>query len=81
MRDKIIRISWSNPLFLDDAILSNLSNTQGLYYISRIFGGKETSLYVGIATQNNTISKRLKSHKKHWLKLYRGKIRVRIGRV
>ncbi len=81
MRDKIIRINWSKPLLLDDAISNDLSNQQGLYYISRVFGNKETSLYIGIATENNTIRKRLKSHKKHWLVLYRGKIFVRIGCV
>ena len=81
MRDKIIRINWSKPLLLDDAISSDSSCIQGLYYISRVFGKKETSLYIGIATQDNTISHRLKAHKKHWLKLYRGKIFVRIGKI
>lgn len=81
MRDKIIRINWSKPLLLDDAISSDSSCIQGLYYISRIFEKKETSLYIGIATQDNTISHRLKAHKKHWLKLYRGKIFVRIGKI
>ena len=81
MKDKIIRINWSEPLLLDDAISSDLSNIQGLYYISRVFGEKETSLYIGIATQNNTISHRLKAHKEDWLKLYRGKIFVRLGKI
>lgn len=81
MRDKIIRIKWSQALLLDDAISDELSNQQGLYYITRVFGNKETSLYVGIATENNTIRKRLKTHKKHWLSLYRGRIFVRIGHI
>ena len=79
VRDKIIRIHWNKPLVLSEAIESELSNMQGLYYISRVFGKKETSLYLGIATQNNTIRNRLKSHAKHWLNLYRGRIFVRIG--
>lgn len=81
MRDKIIRINWNKALLLDDAIASDLSNTQGLYYISRIFGNKETSLYLGIATKNNTIRHRLRGHKDSWLKQYRGKIYVRLGHV
>lgn len=81
MRDKIIRINWSNPLLLDDAISSDLSSNQGLYYISCVLGKKETSLYIGIATRNNTIGRRLKAHKVGWLKLYRGKILVRIGQI
>ena len=67
MRDKIIRINWNEALPLEDAIASDLSNTQGLYYISRVFGNKETSLYLGIATQRNTIRNRLKNHSEHWL--------------
>lgn len=81
MRDKIIRISWHKALPIEEVIASDLSNTQGLYYISRVFGNKETSLYLGIATQRNTIRNRLKSHSEHWLNLYRGKIYVRLGHI
>ena len=81
MPDKIIRIEWSSPLPFDKAVLSNLSNTQGLYYITRLFGNKETSLYLGIATKNNTIRNRLRGHKKNWLFLYRGQKFVRIGKI
>ncbi len=81
MRDKIIRIHWNKALPLDEAISSDLSKTQGLYYLTRVFGEKETSLYIGIATNNNTISHRLKAHRDHWLNLYSGKIYVRIGTV
>ena len=81
MRDKIIRIHWNKALPLEDAIASDLSNTQGLYYISRVFGNKETSIYLGIATQHNTIRNRLKNHNEHWLNLYRGEIYVRLGHI
>ena len=81
MRDKIIRIHWNTPMLLDDAIESDLSNTQGLYYITRLFGAKETSLYLGIATRDNTIRHRLRGHKSYWLPEYRGKIFVRIGSI
>ena len=81
MRDKIIRIKWNDALLLDKAIESELSNAQGLYYLSRVFGENETSLYLGIATKHNTIRNRLKSHRDSWLKLYRGKLYVRIGHI
>jgi len=81
MRDKIIRINWSKPVELHEAIQSRMTEMQGLYYITRVFGSKETSLYLGIATGDNTIKNRLNDHKKHWLNLYRGKIYVRLGRV
>ncbi|MBQ3119868.1 MAG: hypothetical protein IJC12_03270 [Peptococcaceae bacterium] len=81
MRDKVIRIHWHDAFILEDAIKSELSKSQGLYYISRVFGCKETSLYLGIATNNNTIRHRLLGHKSSWLHLYRGKIFVRIGEI
>ena len=81
MRDKIIRINWSEPFTLENAIQSELSKTQGLYYITRVFGEKETSLYLGIARQNNTIKHRLEGHRDWWLPSYRGKIYVRIGNI
>ncbi len=81
MHENIIRIYWYEPLSLEDAIASELAKEQGLYYITRIFGSKETSLYIGKASHNNTIQNRLKSHRGHWLPEYRGKINVRIGHV
>ena len=81
MRDRIIRIQWNDPIELNEAIKSRSSEIQGLYYLTRVFGDNETSLYLGIATGENTIRNRLLSHKKEWLKLYRGKIYVRIGKV
>lgn len=72
MRDKIIRIYWHDAIELKEAIQNELSNTQGLYYITRLFGSKESSLYLGIATGKNTIRNRLRAHSKDWLNLYRG---------
>ncbi|MEG2660514.1 MAG: hypothetical protein RR978_07330 [Oscillospiraceae bacterium] len=79
MRDRIIRIEWSEPLLIENAIASPLSRQAGLYYITRLFGSKETSLYIGKAT--NTIRQRLKSHNKDWVHDYRGKIFVRLGTI
>lgn len=79
MRDKIIRIEWSEPLLIEDAIESPASYHAGLYYLTRLFGTKETSLYIGKAT--NTIRERLKSHRKEWVYEYRGKIFVRLGTI
>ena len=81
MKDKIIRIYWNDPIQFDDALKSELAKTQGLYYITRKFGAKETSLYLGIARYGNTIRHRLESHRDNWLYEYRGQIYVRIGHV
>lgn len=81
MRDKIIRIGWSPAMPLADAIRSPLSDIQGLYYITRVFGGKETSLYLGIARYHNTVRRRLEAHRNNWLPAYRGAVYVRIGHI
>ena len=51
MRDKIIRIHWSDPVLVDEMIKSEDSLQAGLYYITRMLHDKETSLYIGKATR------------------------------
>ena len=80
MRDRIIRIRWSEPLDLESAIESQSSNTTGLYYITTVLN-KEISLYIGIARGYNTIKRRLIAHREDWLKYYRGNIQIRIGKI
>ena len=82
MRDKIIRIQWSDPMLIDDAIESDASLHPGLYYITRKLHNKETSLYIGKASR--TIKERLIDHskkRKWWLFDLYGKKHVRIGRI
>lgn len=79
MRDKIIRIKWSDPLPIDDAIEQEDSLYPGLYYITRVLHGKETSLYIGKATR--TIRERLISHRKEWLSNRYGEKNIRLGRI
>ena len=79
MKDKIIRILWSEPSSLDLTMSMIGSQQPGLYYITRLWGSHETSLYIGKASR--TIRERLEDHKKHWLHLYRGQILVRLGHI
>ena len=79
MRDKIIRIKWSDPLPVDDAIEQKDSLYPGLYYITRVLHGEETSLYIGKATR--TIRERLISHRKEWLSNRYGEKNIRLGRI
>ena len=79
MKNKIIRISWSEPAPLDLAMSMMGSLQPGLYYITRLWGSHETSLYIGKASR--TIRERLNDHKNHWLHLYRGQILVRLGHI
>ena len=57
MKDKIIRILWSEPAPLDLAMSMLGSQQPGLYYITRLWGSHETSLYIGKASR--TIRERL----------------------
>lgn len=78
MRDKVIRIQWEAPINIKDAILNPVTSGKGLYYITRLYGNKETSLYFGQSA--TSIRSRLISHL-YWTNLYRGKILVRLGNV
>lgn len=82
MRDKIIRIHWSEPMLVDEVIESEDSLQAGLYYITRKLHGKETSLYIGKATR--TIRERLIDHRRgrnEWLNNRYGEKYVRIGTI
>lgn len=79
MRDRIIRIHWSYPGQIDNVIASPESTEKGVYYISRDFGGHETSLYLGKATR--TFRERLKAHNENWLTSVRGTIYIRLGLI
>lgn len=78
MRDKVIRILWDSPINILDAISSPVTSGKGLYYITRIYADKETSLYLG--QSGTSIKSRLMSHL-YWTNLYRGKIFVRLGKI
>ena len=78
MRDKIIRIQWSDPVLMDEMIASETSLEAGLYYITRKLHGKETSLYIG---KTRTVRERLIAHRDQWLANRYGEKYVRIGTI
>lgn len=79
MRSKIIRVHWTDPRPIDDVISSLSDDEIGLYYITRICRGKESSLYIGESFYS--IKDRLLSHK-GWVHGYsRSEIYVRLGRI
>lgn len=79
MRDKIIRIYWSEPMLIEDVIESEESLQSGLYYITRNLHEKEVSLYIGKATR--TIRERLQDHRRSWLSNRYGEKYVRMGKI
>ena len=76
---KEITIKWSYPKEIDNVIVSDEANGIGIYYISRMFGDKETLLYIGKSTAS--FRSRLENHKTEWLDSYRGAKYVRLGTI
>ena len=61
-RPKSITIYWSKPVLWEERNdSSGIDNGPGVYAISRVFGGKETPLYIG-ETKRTTFSKRMDEH-------------------
>ncbi len=78
MKDRIIRIYWHKAMPYDEALKSELTLNQGLYYITRKWGNSsEKSLYIGKASHYNTIRHRLKVHRYKWY----GEKLVRVGEI
>lgn len=76
---KEITIKWSYPREFDKVLSSEQAKHIGIYYISRVFGGKETLLYIGKTTAS--FISRLSDHKKKWLDNHRGTKYVRLGEI
>lgn len=58
---KEITIKWSYPVEYDRVLQSERMDEIGLYYVSRVFGGTETLLYIGKSI--NSFGTRLRAHK------------------
>ena len=78
-RYKSVTIEWSYPIRLDKILQKECMNDIGLYYISRVFGNKESILYIGKTT--HSFGQRLQSHCGDWIDTYRGEKFVRLGRI
>lgn len=86
-RPKKITINWSRPIPWDERDLYEAIETgPGVYAISRIFGNKETLLYIG-ETKRESFKKRMDEHvtdhnkgKEEFLNL-RGRKYVRFGHI
>lgn len=76
---KKITIEWSNPEKVDDVLKSPTlkEDRWGLYQICTETENEITFLYIGKSWAD--YHKRLRSHRKEWFKLYKGKKYVRFG--
>ncbi|ABR48422.1 hypothetical protein Amet_2264 [Alkaliphilus metalliredigens QYMF] len=73
-----IILKWFGPYDLERIQLYDLAFDKGIYMISRIWGEKETLLYIGRTKRE--FQKRLKEHDV-WIKQYRGQIKIRLGLI
>jgi len=72
-----VQIRWHGPYNLDSITMRDVCYNNGIYAISRVFGGKETLLYIG--KTGRTFVQRLTEHNKDWLWSVRGLIQIRVG--
>jgi hypothetical protein len=77
MRKKDIIIKWTYPTKFNNAFEKEICSQYGLYYISRIFAGKETLIYIGKTI--DSYSNRMKSHTDNWLSTVKGEKLIRFG--
>ncbi|HDX9577692.1 TPA: GIY-YIG nuclease family protein [Bacillus pseudomycoides] len=72
-----VNIRWFGAYDLDSLDGKQIIMNKGIYAIYRVYGGKETLIYIGKTKRN--FLKRLKEHNKDWLWKVRGEIRIRFG--
>ena len=72
-----ITLDWSYPMDINNILYDERMGDIGIYYITRIFGGKVSDLYIGKTTDR--FGRRLESHTWDWLDNYRGSKQVRLG--
>ncbi|QCJ45509.1 GIY-YIG nuclease family protein (plasmid) [Bacillus sp. S3] len=72
-----VYIRWYGPYSLDNINIRDIAYHNGVYSIYRVFGGKETLLYIG--KTGRSFIQRITEHNKDWLWNVRGAIQIRFG--
>lgn len=72
-----VNIRWFGPYNLENFYLKDISLNLGIYTIYRIYGDKETLIYIGKTSRD--FYRRINEHHKHWLCDVKGKIEIRLG--
>lgn len=74
---ELVTIHWHGPYRVDNLALHDITLETGIYAISRIFGGRESLLYIGQTLRD--FEKRIGEHRRDWLNFERGQILIRCG--
>jgi hypothetical protein len=72
-----VHIRWYGAYSLDNFYNKDIAAYLGIYAIYRVYGEKETLLYLGKTSR--TFCQRISEHKKDWLWNVKGKIKIRVG--
>jgi hypothetical protein len=72
-----IKINWHGPYDINNIGNYDVSNSIGIYAVYRVWGGKESLLYIG-KTERSFLN-RITEHHKEWVGNVRGQIRLRFG--
>ncbi len=78
---RTVKIKWSYPMLFENIVSDIRVNGIGVYYITRKFGGREKSLYIG--KTHDSFYKRLIDHEEIWFgdNDCRGKKYIRLGTI
>lgn len=72
-----VHIRWFGAYGLDNIYSQEIALYSGIYAIYRVYGEKETLLYIG--KTRRTFLQRISEHQKDWLWNIKGKIQIRLG--
>ena len=72
-----VNVRWYGPYSIDTLMYKDISLERGLYAIYRVYGEKETLLYIGKTVRS--FIERISEHNKQWLWRVKGRIQIRIG--
>lgn len=77
MQMTTVQIRWYGPYSLDSINMRDIAYHNGIYAIYRVFGDRESLLYIG--KTGRTFNQRIIEHNREWLWKVRGAIQIRFG--
>ena len=72
-----VHIRWYGAYNLESFFNKEISSYSGIYAIYRVYGEKETLLYIG--KTGRSFWQRVKEHNRDWLWNVKGTIKIRLG--
>lgn len=77
---RVVEVRWSYPMDWDRAMERDSCKGYGIYQITRVFGGYERLLYVGIVwSEMRSFYVRMNEHRRKWIDKKHGAMYLRFG--